>query len=177
MENVIFFSDTASLNTIVCECNNFNIGTVMQFKRSFASCTKWAQIESFALINTSVFLLQLSFGCNPAFYFNMGKKLERHISFSCTCSCRYRKHPNNDNNICALESSAFFQQHFHGWFTVLSYNSYLKKFEWTPLLLTLTKPWFIKETQIVLHSVDECASFSLRLKLNCYSLISFFSRF
>ena len=139
MENVIFFSDTASLNTTVCECNNFNIGTVMQFKRSFASCTKWAQIESFALINTSLFLLQLSFGCNPAFYFNMGKKLERHISFSCTCSCRYRKHPNNDNNICALESSACFQQHFDGWFTVLSYNSYLKKFEWTPLLLTLTK--------------------------------------
>ena len=48
-------------------------------------------------------LLQLLFACNPVFYFNKGKKLWRHISFSFTCFCYYRK-ANNDKKICQLLS-------------------------------------------------------------------------
>ena len=40
----------------------------------------------------SLFLLQLSFACNPAFYFNMEKKLWRRISFCSTCFCYYKKY-------------------------------------------------------------------------------------
>ena len=69
----------------------------------------------------SLFLLQLWFTCNLAFYFNMGNKLWRHTTFYSTCLCYYRKHPNNDNKICPLPYSACFQQHFHDWLSVL-YN-------------------------------------------------------
>ena len=51
----------------------------------------------------SLFLLQLLFACNPVFYFNKGKKLWRHISFSFTRFCYYRK-ANNDKKICQLLS-------------------------------------------------------------------------
>ena len=72
-----------------------------------------------AFINTiavSLFLLQLSFACNPAFYFNIEKKLFWHISFSSACFCYYRKHPNNDNKISS--QLACFQQRFQDWFFV-----------------------------------------------------------
>ena len=39
-------------------------------KDFLSSCTKFAFINAIAV---SFFLLQLSFVCNPAFYFNMGK--------------------------------------------------------------------------------------------------------
>ena len=80
-------------------------------------------------IAVSLFLFRLSFAYNPAFHFNKGKKLWRHITFSSTCFCYYRKHPNNDNMICPLPSSSCFQQHFHDWFYVLTYNSDLSKLE------------------------------------------------
>ena len=47
----------------------------------------------------------------------MGKKLWRHISFSFTCFCSYKKSTNN-NKICPLPSSACLQQYFHDWFSV-----------------------------------------------------------
>ena len=34
----------------------------------------------------------------------MGKKLLRHISFSSSCFCYYRTHPNNNNKICPKPS-------------------------------------------------------------------------
>ena len=73
-------------------------------------------------IAVSLFLLELSFAYNPAFYFNMGKKLWRNISFSSSCFCYYRKDPNNNDMICLLPSSICFQQHFHDWFYILRYN-------------------------------------------------------
>ena len=94
--------------------------------------TKWAT----KLCNCSKFL-QLSFAYNPAFYFNIGKKLWRHISFFSTCFCYYRKQEtsyNNENKISSLPSSSCFQQHFHDWFYVLRYNSDMVKLEWTLLL-------------------------------------------
>ena len=36
------------------------------------------------------------------FHFSMGKELWTYISFSSTCFCYYRKHPNSDNMICPL---------------------------------------------------------------------------
>ena len=52
---------------------------------------------------TSLFVLQLSFACNPAFNLNMGKKPWAHVLFS-SCFWHYRKHPSNDNKICPLPS-------------------------------------------------------------------------
>ena len=78
----------------------------------------------------------LSFACNPAFCFSIGKKLVTHISFSYTCFIYYRKHPNNDNMICRLPSSACFQQHCHEWSfisalpSVLRNKSDLPRLEW-----------------------------------------------
>ena len=60
----------------------------------------------------------------------MGKRLWRHISFSSTCFCYYRKHVNDDKKICLLPCSSCFQQHFHDWFYGLRYNSDLPKLEW-----------------------------------------------
>ena len=54
--------------------------------------TKWAsksKVCFYNAITVSLFLLQLSFACNPAFYFNMRKKLWRNISSS---SRFYRKY-------------------------------------------------------------------------------------
>ena len=42
--------------------------------------------------------------CNPIIYFNMEKKLWRHISFSSPYFYYYRKHPNNEDKICPLLS-------------------------------------------------------------------------
>ena len=44
-------------------------------------------------------LNSLLFACNPVFYFNTGKMLWRHVSFSYTCFCHYRKYPNDENTI------------------------------------------------------------------------------
>ena len=66
----------------------------------------WKFTFNQSAITVSLFLLQLSFAYNPAFYFNMG----RQILFSSTYFCYYRKHPNNDNKICPLLYSSCFQQ-------------------------------------------------------------------
>ena len=79
----------------------------------------------------TLFLLQLSFAWNQTFYFNIGQKLQTHSLFSYTWFCYYRKHPDNNNKICLLPSSACFWQHFHDWFFVLRYNSDLVKLAWT----------------------------------------------
>ena len=92
---------------------------------SLAEWIWWANWKFDFIINSnavSLFLLQLSLACNPAFYFNIVKRLWRHASFSFTCFCYYRKpNPNNDN-ICPLQSTCF-QQRFHDWFSVLRFNS------------------------------------------------------
>ena len=49
-------------------------------------------------------LNSLLFACNPVFYFNTGKMLWRHVSFSYTCFCHYRKYPNDENTINQLLS-------------------------------------------------------------------------
>ena len=48
-------------------------------KDFLSSCTK--QARKFDAITVNFFLLQLSFACNPAFYFNMGK-IYKHIYHS-----------------------------------------------------------------------------------------------
>ena len=40
-------------------------------------------------------------------------------TFSSTCLCCYRKHPNIDNEFCILPSLPCYQQHFHDWFMYL----------------------------------------------------------
>ena len=49
-------------------------------------------------------LNSLLFACNPVFYFNTGKMLWRHVSFTYTCFCHYRKYPNDENKINQLLS-------------------------------------------------------------------------
>ena len=54
------------LNTKACIFSNFNIGTVNAIQKEFVKLHK--------------FILQFSFACNLAFYFNMEKKLWTHPS-------------------------------------------------------------------------------------------------
>ena len=87
------------------------------------------------VIAVSLFLLQIWFACNPAFYFNVGEKLRRHITFSCTCFWYCRKHPINDNKIYFLpfvSNSTFMTGSQHSGTQAL--NSDLVKLEWIPLL-------------------------------------------
>ena len=84
----------------------------MRFKRNLSICTKVHSYFSFHLPTSQL-------------YISRGKKLWRHISF-----CFYRKHANNDDEICPLPSSSCLQQYCHDWFYVLSYNSDLSKLEW-----------------------------------------------
>ena len=94
----------------------------MQFKRNLSSCTKQERKWKGRLINAviiNLFLLQLSSACNPAFYFNMGKKLWARWSFFSVCFCYYCRHPNNNNKIFPLPSSVYYQQHFPDWFKYL----------------------------------------------------------
>ena len=164
------------LNTTVCEFNNFNFGNYLAAQNGQVN-----QVCSSKRYCHKIFLFQLSFACDPAFYFNMGKKLGRNISCSSTCSCYYRKYTNNDNKICLLEPFACFRQHFHDWFSELRYNSGLKNLEWTPLLLNSTKSviWQIDANcsppsslnMLPFHIRPEC------LKLTHYSLISDFTRY
>ena len=94
----------------------------------------------------------------------MRKNMRRHISFSSTCFCHYRKHTNNDSKIYPPASSAFSQQHFHD------------------LYLNGTS------TKFVIRQIDVncCLVQSLnmlpfhirpeRLKMTCYNFIANFSR-
>ena len=107
----------------------------LQLKGNLSSCTKWQANLKFTFINAivvSLFLLQLSFTCNPAFFFQHRKKaIKIYMSFSWTCFCYYKRHSNN-NNICLLPSSACFQQRFHDRFSVLWYNSDEQHYYLTP---------------------------------------------
>ena len=67
------------------------------------------------------------------------KKLWRHALFPYTCFCYYRKHPNNDNKICHLSSSAFFQQHYHYWFSLLRCNLDVTKLEFKLLFFNFNQ--------------------------------------
>ena len=59
------------------------------------------QFKSSLLLTLLQFLLQFSFAGNPAFFSTWEKSY-------------YRKHPNNDNYIFMLPTSACFQQHLYG---------------------------------------------------------------
>ena len=102
------------------------------------------------------------------------------MSFSITCFCYYKKHPNNDNKICPLPPSPCFQQSFHDWFYVLMYNSDLSKLEWTLLIFNFN---FIRDLtnrhRLFSIPVAEYASFSYQvrtLRTNLLGLIPNFSK-
>ena len=136
MENEMFFLILADicLNTKVRKFYNFNIGAINAIQRNLSACTKWANKLKVRFYYRFCSKFILSFACNPAFYFNTGKRLLRFISFSSIWFCYYRKHPNNDSRICPLSSSTCFQQYFYDWFSVVRYNLDLEKLQWTPIL-------------------------------------------
>ena len=127
-------------------------------------------------IAVTLFLFQLSFAYNSALYFNMGKKLWRHMSFSSTCFCYYMKHPNNNNKICPLRSSACFQQRFHDWFSVLRYNADERHYYITPIkymisqIDTIFSPFQSLRMLLFYITLEN-------LKQNYYSLVSIFSKY
>ena len=110
----------------------------------------------------------------------MGKKLWRHISFSSTCFCYYRKHPNKNNQICPLPSFSCFQQHLHDWFYAPRYNSDLSRLEWTLLLFDFHEIRDLTNRRKLFSiPVAQYASFSHQattLKTNLIGLISNFSK-
>ena len=55
----------------------------------------------------SLFLLEISFACNPAFYFNMGKTTKTYIILL-HMFLLLQKHPNNDLPVLA-SNNAFVQ--------------------------------------------------------------------
>ena len=168
-----------SLNTTVCNFNNSNIGTVNAIQKKWSSKSKvHFQLKRYY----SKFILTSAFKClQSSFLFQHGKKLWRHISFSSTCFCYYRKHSNNDNKICSLPSSSCFQQHFHDLFYVLRCNSDLSKLEWTLLLFNFS---YIRDLtnrrKLFSIPVTEYASFSHQvrtLKTHLLGLISNFTKY
>ena len=57
---------------------------------------KWVSKFTFITSNAvSLFLLEISFACNPAFYFNMGKTTKTYIILL-HMFLLLQKHPNND---------------------------------------------------------------------------------
>ena len=121
------------LNTTVSEFTNFNVRRVnVVKKRNFYSCTKWVSKVKFTFINPNTEVYSYYTFHLPAiqiFIAIWAKKLRTHISFFSTCSCHYSKHTHNNHKICLLASPVCFQQHFNDWFSVLRYNSDLKKLE------------------------------------------------
>ena len=111
----------------------------------------------------------------------MGKKLWRHISFSSTCLCYYRKYVNKANKICPLPSFTCFQWHFHDWFYVLRHNSDLSKLKLTLLLFNFNYICDLtNRCKLFSIPVSEYASFSHQartLKTNLLGLISNFSKY
>ena len=122
----------------------------------------------------------------PAIQFFISTWIKRFkdISFSSTYFCCYRKHrnkDNNDNKICPLPSSSYFQQHFHKRSYVLRYNSDLPKLEWTLLLFNFNYNCdMTNRRKLFSIPVSEYASFSHQartLKTNLLGLISIFSKY
>ena len=71
------------LNTTVFQLSNFNIVTVIAVQKNV--CLTARNVQMFTFTNViAVSLLLLPFTSNSFFYFNIGKKLWRHISFSST---------------------------------------------------------------------------------------------
>ena len=107
----------------------------MQFKGNLSSCTKLASKLKFRYfinaIAASLFVRHLSSPCNPAFYFNTGKKLRTQYHFPPHVSII-------TGNIlitiitfaCYYLLPGCFQQHFLDWFSALRYNSDLN----TPIM-------------------------------------------
>ena len=117
LERVIF----SLILPIARKFNNPSIGAVNAIQKKVVYLHKISkQIKSLLLIKT----LMLSFAYNPAFYFNMGKKLQRYISLSSTCFSYYREHSNKNNKICLLPPSCY-QHHFHDWFYVISVETWM----------------------------------------------------
>ena len=103
MKNVIFI--WCCVNTIVCKFDDFNIDTVNTIQKKLASCTKRARKFTFLTLTQYVYCYS-SFHL-PAIHFSISiceGKLWRHISFSSTCFCYYRKKPNNEHKIFPLLS-------------------------------------------------------------------------
>ena len=83
----------------------------------------------------------------------------------------FRKHPNNDDNICILPSSTCFQQYFHDWSLVLYYNSYLKKSEWAPLLFIYN--WISDlSNRGKLFFIPVAAYASFHIRLECLTIFT-----
>ena len=72
------------LNTTVFQLSNFNIVTVIAVQKNVCRTARNGQMFTFTNV-IAVSLLLLPFTCNSVFYFNIGKKLWRHISFSSAC--------------------------------------------------------------------------------------------
>ena len=109
----------------------------------------------------------------------MGKKLRRHISFSSTCFCHYRKHTNNDlpaSTFCLLPSVP-------SWLILSTYVQFRSEGTWINTTTVL-----VASNKSVIYQIDaNCPPFQSlnmlpfhirpeRLKLTHYSLISKFSR-
>ena len=94
------------LNTIVRKFNNSNIGRVNAVQKKFFYLHKMGQQIKSSLLLTLLQQVYSHFNFNlPTIQLsvsNWEKTIWRHISFSSTCFCYYRKHPNNDNKICQL---------------------------------------------------------------------------
>ena len=74
----------------------------MQFKRNLCICTKWAsklKVQFLLKRFCSNFILTSAFICLPSsFLFQHRKKSYDDTSFSYTCFCYYRKHPQRATN-------------------------------------------------------------------------------
>ena len=166
------------LNTTVRKFKNSNIGTVNAIQKK-CICTKWVSILKVHFYSKS-FLTSIFICLQSSFLFQHRKRAMKTFILSSTCFCYYRKHPNNDNKICLLPSSSCFQQYFHDWFHVLSYNSDLSKLKWTLRLFNFNYTHDLTNRH-KLFSIPaaEYASFSHQartLKTNVLGLISNFSK-
>ena len=94
LESEIFFMILPK--TTDYEINNLNNGT-----GNVSSCRKLASKLKVNFFNAIAESLLLSFACNWGFYFNIGKKLRSHKTFS-ACFYYYSKYLNNDNKIFPL---------------------------------------------------------------------------
>ena len=158
----------------------------MQFKWNLSSCTKWANKLKvcFSYCYCSKFILTSTFICNPAFHFNIGKKLLWHISFSSTCFCYCRKHPNND--LIRFVSYYLLLASYSILVTGCKYlgtNSDLVKLEWTPLFFNFNYKSVIFQIEAncfpfrLLNMLPFHIRLERLLKLIYYSLISNFSKY
>ena len=137
-------------------------------------CTKWAsklKVVHFWLKRCySKFIFSSAFiYLQSSLLFQHGKKAMKIYLLPSTCFCYYKKHPNNDYKICPLPSTCF-QQHFHDWFSILRYSSYLPKLKWTLLLYNFN----------YIHNLtNRCKLFSIlvakyaffRIRLGCLKLM------